>query len=685
MTRRLSLVVLALLSLGACDGSGNSPRVTPPDNTATTLALVADNVAAATASDVVLHVLANDAGTGLTLVALEGSGQATLVIEANRVRYRPRCCDVEIDVFRYVARDARGTQASAEVRVRVERRVVLEIGGLELGERFALEVYDGAATLLPQRVVERPYRLEVPFRTGTALLRAEARRVDAAGRPSVRDRFVSVLGDVASLAARGGVDGVVTAAEWDALRLSSLSTALAGLLVEAHDDATLPIDAPTWDRWVGFPFATDVLLERARLVEVALTRDTPLPGGDTYALARSAANARAFRAELPSGFELDDRSSVLPPTALTAYPAGRATELWFWRGADDTDDFALRIEFSPDGARRLTTPEGQRLVTVQDGAGLGVATPGVGSPTIATFGLVTPTNPICAFGHLLRRPRDVFSANALSFQPIAIAQGVGAPLRVAMGFTGLSVTSYSPSGCNPFIRPEARRPDRGLLAGGRPGGAALPTQAELVGRWLVPYCDESCRGNFIDVRPMPTVAVSFPVESPGFIANSAVGTLALVSSDGSIRVVAPDQLEIDLHGVAARAAARRVVVDVRLRQASRAASEAWFAPFDATLDTATVLREHTMRDCCSRESLDGISFDIEGRARIGTRMLATTREADGSLTIDFGDISPASPRRITLTAVQRVGDDRVLLHVRHDGAVEGTAGVARLEPVVDAP
>ncbi len=63
--------------------------------------------------------------------------------------------------------------------------IVREIGGAELGERFALEVFDGASTLLPQRVVECPHRLEVPFRTSNALLRAEARRVDAAGQPNV--------------------------------------------------------------------------------------------------------------------------------------------------------------------------------------------------------------------------------------------------------------------------------------------------------------------------------------------------------------------------------------------------------------------------------------------------------------------------------------------------------------------
>lgn len=676
---RSALALVLPLASSACGGSGNSPD--PPPPVAQPQALPADDaIIARTGTDQLVDVLGNDRssdGSALTLVSVEGAGAATLVIEGNRVRYRPACCDATTAEFAYVVRAGAGPTARATVRVVVERAIVVHVAAPELGAAAVIEGRIGTARVDAEAAAAGTARFALPFRTDAALVAFDARR-------AARERLVSVAGDVPSLALRAGIDGELTHAEWDALRVSSLSTALAGLLRERHGANELPESTATWTAWLASPYAVDEWLLRAQVVAHALgDAALPLGASDTCALASSELAVREVLAGLPTNFAAQDRSALFPGAALAAMPSAAVPpalgEFWLWRDGFDLGDAAAHVIVAGDGSATVVSPHGELSYRVAANAGALELVADVATGTALDFERLERAGPICRVGNPIATHVPALRAATLRLHQIAIAIRGVAPLALAVGFDGVVLTGFSPSSCATFLSAVSRQADRGMRYAAVPSGASLPPPAAALGgrTWLLPYCDEACRAGTPSDAAMSSRLASFSESTPTLGAFEGGGPVAVSDRDGAWRLTVPSNWETIVHAVDVRGGVFRTVVEQLPRSMRRSVSETYVAALDPALGVEALIGR-TIEDCCRRYALGGLHFTSATEAVLDGVRYAAQVEGDGrTIAIATPNPGPAPPQRLRLTVVARAGD-RVLLLLRADDALEGTAEAVRL-------
>jgi hypothetical protein len=671
-SRRWCLAMLVLISVlvAACSGSGNSPEPTPPP----VLPVAADDTfTALTARDQLLDVLANDrdpAGGALTLVAVTGQGQAALAIDGNRVRYRPRCCDLTGDEFRYTVRNAAGGTATAVVRTTIERRLMLRGTVADLGSSYALRLFDASNSSEARRESVPDFAYDLPLRADTALLRLEARRIDASGTTSDRDVLQSVLGDGPELARRAGADGELTANEWDALRVSSLTTAWLGVLREL-DGGAIPIDSARWSALLARSVDVEDVLARAHLVKAALDEPSlTLPTLDTFALASSSTHSAALLATMPADFSTRDRAPLFGPASRSPFPTPAPPTLWLYRGGFAQDEIATRLELASGGTGRAIGPEGATSISWSTSNGALSVTQAPPSsipaaPELLVFGSTVLRGPICTVGNPVGRIEDRVSVLRLDLRALAFAADAGRPLRTVADYEGVALTGGSPSGCSPLFSPLTLRPGLGLIAAAQPGGVTLP-EGPLSGAWVLPRCGPSCTTASPDARPLRAGRSSLDANRQGrgmFEEDS--GVVAARVEGGVVRLSYSDG-EAQAYPVAGVDGAYRVVAAFPTSNGVGVVSEGWLVQEDTSLRIADLWRGHTLRDCCRRGEVRDLSMGADG-SFAGLNLAATHYELDGQRVVfELAATGPIGPRRVSFTALRRLADGRVLMLTRFD-------------------
>lgn len=666
------LVPLILISFltTSCGGSSNSPEPAPPPPLPTA---VDDAFTVLTARDQFLEVLANDrdpAGGSLTLVAVSGQGQATLAVDGNRVRYRPRCCDVTGDEFRYTVRNTAGGTATGIVRTAVERRLMVRGTVADLGPRYALRLFIGSDGAEVRRESAPEFAYDLPLREDTALMRLEAIRIDAGGLASGRDMLQSVLGDGPELARRAGPDGELSADGWDALRVSSLTTAWLGVLREVNGNET-PLDGVRWNALLSSSIDLEEVLTRAQLVHAALTDPgVILPTSDTFALASSTTHSAALLKTMPDSFSTRDRTPLFGPASRSPFPISIPPTVWLYRGGLAQDEIATRIEFASGGIGRAIGPLGATNVnwSISNGA-LSVTqvqpSSMPDSPALLVFGSTVLRSPLCTVGNPVGRIEDQVGVSRVDVRALALAGGARQPLHTVVDYEGVALTGSSPSGCAPMFSPLTLRPGLGLIAAEQPDGVTLP-DGPLGGVWVLPRCGPSCATASPDARPLRAGRVRLDATRQGRgLFEEDSGVIAARVEAGVVRL-SYSEGEAQAYAVAGADGAYRVVAAFPTSNHVGVVSEGWIVQEDSSLRIADLWRGRTLRDCCRRGELRNVSMGLDS-AFVGLNVASTRYDLDGRrISLELAATGPTGPRRVSLTALRRLADGRVLMLTRFD-------------------
>lgn len=646
----LSWVPLAW-ALVACGGSSNS---SPPPVTVPALQLNDDAASAATGRDAVIDVLANDPGAaGLTLTAVTGQGQATLSIEGNTVRYRPRCCDLAADEFRYTARNAAGQTASATVRVSVEKRLSLRGRVADLGPRYELRLFSGADDGVLQATTSEDFALDIPSRDDGDVVRLEARRLDTANLPLMRDRLLSILGSWAELKHAAGVDGELSFEERDALRVSSLSTAWLGVMRE-ENGGDLPTNATPWSEWQARAIDVENVLQRAQLVKLALdTPDLALPVADTFELASS--GSAVIEVLATQTLDPAARADLFGPASRPDFPVPPAT-FWLYRAGLVQDEVAARAELTGDGSGRVVGPN--EPVSVNWTRESGTLSVRASNVSVLRFGDVPLLSPFCTLGSPVGRRADRYLIDRLDLRALSLTGSSALPDAAAPDAYGLETTGPSHSSCGPLIAPVSLSAGLGLSVGEQPRGLTVP-DGILGGRWVLPRSAG---------RPSRAGRIFLDSNRQGRgLFEEDAGVVGSAQVQGGVLRMSTAEGEALAYPVAGETDAWRVVVAFPGPEGERV-SQAWVVREDASLRLADLWRGKTLRDCCRRGVVNDLSMNAQGEIAGPNFTIAAQREElDGRrIVIELSQNGPQPPARLSFTALRRLSDGRVLLLTRFD-------------------
>jgi hypothetical protein len=355
------LAALALsMALGACGGSGGGTE--EPESVRTT----ADSATAQRGQALVVDVLANDSTSrngALTLARISeapAGGQA--VIEANRIRYTPNPDHLGVDRLRYVARAASGAEATGELTISTEARVVLR--GTVIDSPIAnatVTLTAGGRSYTATADAQGQYELEAVLQQLGEMLRLEALGVGAQSQV----RLSSLVGDAASVLAATGTSGSeLDEAAFSTLRVTHVSTAQEVLVREAAGGELPATQAALETARAGLDPVQ--LINLAATVRLVVDGGLALPAGvpDTLALVSTPAVRETFQAANAAALGvMAAQVAGDPAVGLAAFSplapgADSATKIYFF-GRGGVGQTAYRVVYRADGTADVTGASSQ--------------------------------------------------------------------------------------------------------------------------------------------------------------------------------------------------------------------------------------------------------------------------------------------------------------------------------------
>ncbi|WP_310383964.1 Ig-like domain-containing protein [Roseateles sp.] len=356
-----------LLLLGC--GGGNDDSHTPEPLAPAQAAAAADDYSLDWNAAKTLSVQANDQSSGGTAVlsVLEQPKYGSVSVAGQELVYTPNPGFFGEDSLRYklaVSSADMSSSAQSEAVVKLKVEASLTLAGVVTDGPIAKARVTAALGEQPSVSVDAnergEYSLALKTSKPTDFLTLSASGIG----PQSQVMLSSLAGEVAGLAQRATA-GKLTGAEAPALRITHLSTALAGLLVQASADGK----APTSDKGLSEAAAKlnpDDVLDAAALIQLVVDHGVALPAeaNNTQQLAAAAATLASFasaqRKDNGPQFEAT-RAALLNDAALQQappLPASTGTAgvtLIYAYGIGGSSKSAYVFNLQPDGSAEVVS------------------------------------------------------------------------------------------------------------------------------------------------------------------------------------------------------------------------------------------------------------------------------------------------------------------------------------------
>ncbi len=654
------LIISAFIVAGfsGCGGSSNSTDAPLPPQPG--LTLTSDSFTVETARSNLLDVLAND-GQNLQLQSVSGGQGISVSIENNQLRYVARCCELLSDTVQYTASDTSGKTASASVVLSI--RPIVQQTLIVDGFPPAVLRIEGAGAS-PTGGLQSFANVRSPFDVSTAVQIAYA--VD-----NRNYEFVSILGSMTEQNQRSGNTGLLTSSNWDALRLSPLSTALAGELRRVNGNqfpatsaqlqaASLRVD---WQR----------VLDRASLIAEVINKPAAsvISGRKLIDIALDDALADALRLSTTSDALLAARINY-----LKSAPTLPTDKLSLVRGGDLLTPLALEFSGSLASSFSVLSAQG-RFASVANRTVLALP---VGNNQTMSFDRIAKPRERCNLprAFALFDWVDQLAIAQLELVPIALSKTpAGEVSAFDMSMQGLGVTGFFVGDCNSLLEAIVRRQ---VMLNTKSRKIAGPGTS-LSGEWLLPHSLGSkvyylvARFNGGDVG---TIVYEGPQSGPSSVRISQVdGNYQLrydLETPMSVQLIAQD-------GESFSGVAKTTAVSTNTEQLG----EVWFAKKQAFGFNDARFSGQRFSQCCAEVGIADIDFAANGEARFVREVLPneSVQIGNGKLIVNTR-IEGSFRNAEILTVIATLQDGRVLVSAesaKNNFVDRKTAAAAKLVPI----